>query len=142
MNRPHALVASLTVLIGVPATGALALPGALAVPTDSFIKQHVDTVPQLSQQVTFDPVVRRRLARHFHTSGPAVARYIQKNLVLEAAHVRKNLQGLVHHAGRARVYHQLPFGLRHSGLCHAGHERAGSEAGLRKSDGGGFTVPA
>ena len=54
MNRHHALVASLTVLAGLPTTGALALPGSVAVPPNSFIKQHVDTVPQLAQQVTLD----------------------------------------------------------------------------------------
>ena len=52
------------------------------VPADSFIAQHVGTVSELHQQITLDPVVRRRLARHFHTSAPAVTRYIQDNLVL------------------------------------------------------------
>ena len=92
MNRHHVLVISLTVLTGFPATAALALPGSVAVPPDSFIKQHVDTVPQLTQQVTLDPVVRRRLARHFHTSGPAVVSYIQKNLVLKRLTAAKTYQ--------------------------------------------------
>lgn len=55
----------------------------MPVPPDSFINQHVDSVAQLRQQVTLDPVVRRRLARHFHTSGPAIVRYIQDNLALK-----------------------------------------------------------
>ena len=91
MNRHHVLL-SLTLFAGFPATAALALPGAVAVPPDSFIKQHVDNVPQLTQQVTLDPVVRRRLARHFHTSGPAVVSYIQKNLVLKRLTSAKTYQ--------------------------------------------------
>ena len=62
---------------------ALAGPPSVVLPPDSFIDQHVASMSQMSQQVTLDPVVRRRLARHFHTSGPAVVRYIQKNLVLK-----------------------------------------------------------
>ena len=92
MHRHHALVVSLMALAALPSTGAQALPGAVAVPADSFIKQHVDSVPQLTQQVTLDPVVRRRLARHFHTSGPAVVRYIQKNLVLKRLTTAKRFQ--------------------------------------------------
>ncbi len=83
MHRHHALVLTLTALAGLPTVAAQAGPGAFVVPPDSFINQHVDSVPQLTEQVTMDPVVRRRLARHFHTSGPAVVRYIQNNLVLK-----------------------------------------------------------
>jgi len=82
MHRHHALLFSLAVLGGLPLT-ALAAPGPVVLPPDSFIGQHVASMSQMSQQVTLDPVVRRRLARHFHTSGPAVVRYIQKNLVLK-----------------------------------------------------------
>lgn len=63
------------------AAGAASYP--ITVPADSFINRHVDSLAQMSNQVTLDPVVRRRLARHFHTSGPAIARYIQDNLVLK-----------------------------------------------------------
>lgn len=82
MYRHHALLFSLAVLGSLPMS-ALALPGSVALPPDSFINQHVASMSQMSQQVTLDPVVRRRLARHFHTSGPAVVRYIQNNLILK-----------------------------------------------------------
>lgn len=54
----------------------------LPVPPASFINYHVDTVHQLSEQVAYDAVVRGRLARHFHLSGPAMVTYVQKNLAL------------------------------------------------------------
>ncbi len=60
-----------------------AFAGPQSVPTDSFIGRHVTSVSELHQQISLDPVVRRRLARHFHTSAPAVTRYIQTNLVLK-----------------------------------------------------------
>ena len=82
MHRHHTLLFSLAVLGGFPAA-ALAGTHQILLPPDSFIDQHVASMSQMSQQVTLDPVVRRRLARHFHTSGPAVARYIQSNLVLK-----------------------------------------------------------
>ncbi len=82
MNRHPALLFSLAALGGLPAL-ASALPLGGAVPPDSFINQNVSSVGDMRQQVTLDPVVRRRLARHFHTSGPAVVRYIQDNLVLK-----------------------------------------------------------
>ena len=74
-----ALVCSLTGLLPLAAS---ATPIQELVPADSFIVRHINTVPQLYQQISLDPVVRRRLARHFHTSAPAVTRYIQDNLVL------------------------------------------------------------
>lgn len=82
MHRHHVLPFSIAVLVGLP-LAALAAPGPVLLPPDSFIDQHVGSMSQMDQQVTLDPIVRRRLARHFHTSGPAVVRYIQKNLVLK-----------------------------------------------------------
>ncbi len=82
MHRHPVLLFSLAVLGGLP-TAALAGLSPVALPPDSFINQHVASMSEMSQQVTLDPVVRRRLARHFHTSGPAVVRYIQNNLVLK-----------------------------------------------------------
>ena len=82
MHRHHALLFSLAVLGGLPAM-TLAGPRTITLPPDSFINQHVASMSQMSQQVTLDPVVRRRLARHFHTSGPAVVHYIQSNLILK-----------------------------------------------------------
>ena len=74
-----ALFCSLT---GFLPAATLAAPVQSLVPPDSFIAQHVGTVSELHQQITLDPVVRRRLARHFHASAPTVTRYIQDNLVL------------------------------------------------------------
>ena len=76
-SAPKAII--FTALSALP---AMALAGPLSVPPDSFINQHVATVPQLGRQVTLDPTVRRRLARHFHLSGPALVHYIQNDLVL------------------------------------------------------------
>ena len=81
MHRFYALALVFTISLILPVS-LLANPRAMTVPADSFINRHVDSVPQLTQQVTLDPSVRRRLARHFHVSGPAVVRYIQDNLVL------------------------------------------------------------
>ncbi len=61
---------------------ATAAPRPMTVPTDSFINRHVATLPQLTRQVSVDPTVRRRLARHFHVSGPAMVHYLQDNMVL------------------------------------------------------------
>ena len=92
MPRSHALLLTLSALVSLPMAAALAAPGSVAVPADSFINQHVDSIPQLTQQVTMDPVVRRRLARHFHTSGPAIVHYIQDNLVLKRVTVARRCE--------------------------------------------------
>ena len=76
-------IAATSAVLSSLSLAATAVPVNAVVPADSFINQHVDTETQMGQQVTLDPVVRRRLARHFHTSGPAVVRYIQNNLVLK-----------------------------------------------------------
>lgn len=98
MNRYSALALICSLLGCLPlAAGAVPLtetPSSELVPADSFIVRHVGTVPQLHQQISLDPVVRRRLARHFHTSAPAVTRYIQDNLVLTK----------LKQAGRYQVY--------------------------------------
>ncbi len=93
MNRYSAL-AFFCFLTGILPGPAGAAPVQETVPVDSFIARHVGTVSELHQQISLDPVVRRRLARHFHTSAPAVTRYIQNNLVLTK--LKK--------AGRYRVY--------------------------------------
>jgi len=82
-RRRLSLYLTLAVLGSFSANGAYAFPGQTVVPADSFIIQHVDNLSDLTQQVTMDPVVRRRLAWHFHTSGPAIVHYIQDNLVLK-----------------------------------------------------------
>ena len=93
MHRILKLIVASAALSSLSAS-VFAGPHPIAVPLDSFINQHVDSVAQMSRQVTLDPVVRRRLARHFHTSGPAIVSYIQNNLVL-----RK-----ISRPGRYRVY--------------------------------------
>ncbi len=60
---------------------AAALPHA-PVPPDSFINYHAATVRELSQEVTLDPTVRTRLARHFHVTPKQMKTYVDKNLVL------------------------------------------------------------
>ena len=80
MHRYSALAC--VILSGLP-LAAIAGPVPETVPADSFIVQHVGSLTQLHRQVSLDPVVRLRLARHFHTSAPAMARYIQDNLVLK-----------------------------------------------------------
>ncbi len=60
--------------------------GQPSVPPASFLNYHVSTVQQLSQQVTLDPAVRRRLARHFHISESQMTTYIRRNLVLTKLH--------------------------------------------------------
>ena len=56
--------------------------------------------PQLTFEVTYDRVVRARLAHHFHLSGPAMCAYVQDNLVLK--HLTKPF--------RTRVYCISPRG--------------------------------
>lgn len=53
-----------------------------SVPPESFLDYHVDTVPQLTFEVTYDAAVRMRLARHFHLSNRAMCAYISHDLVL------------------------------------------------------------
>ena len=56
--------------------------GHLPVPLESFLNYHASSVRELSQEVTVDPVVRRRLARHFHITPAQMTTYIRQNLVL------------------------------------------------------------
>lgn len=79
MPCKHVILVAATVL-GL-AGGASADPF-LPVPPASFINYHVDTVHQLSEQMAYDAVVRGRLARHFHMSGPDMVSYVQNNLAL------------------------------------------------------------
>jgi hypothetical protein len=81
MHRLSALALAVIIPFAPPVM-ASAASRSIAVPADSFINRHVDTLPQLTRQISVDPTVRRRLARHFHISGPAVVQYIQNNLVL------------------------------------------------------------
>ena len=59
-----------------------------SVPPASFLKYHVGTVPELSQEVTLSPLVRARLAHHFHVSETAMSRYVSRNLTL--SHLKKS----------------------------------------------------
>lgn len=74
-------------LLGLAAAAAyLAAPAAalphVIVPPDSFINYHASTVHELSQEVTLDPEVRARLARHFHVTPEQMKTYVDSNLVL------------------------------------------------------------
>ncbi len=82
-------------LLCLPSRNASAAPAAsLSVPPDAFLNYHVGSLGALSREITLDPMVRARLARHFHTSGPAIAAYVKNNLVM------KKLTS----AGRYKVY--------------------------------------
>jgi hypothetical protein len=81
-------------LLGGVALPANAFPITHSVPPESFLDYHVDTVPQLSFEVAYDPAVRARLAHHFHLSGPAMCAYVQKNLILQ--HLSKPLKTRVY----------------------------------------------
>lgn len=78
---PRKIIA-LTFAASLGLVGAASADPFLPVPPASFINYHVDTVHQLSEQIAYDAVVRGRLARHFHLSGPQMVTYVQKNLVL------------------------------------------------------------
>lgn len=67
--------------------GAFSAPAAsadpfLSVPPASFLNYHVASVSELSQEVALDPLVRARLARHFHRTEPDMTAYIRENLTL------------------------------------------------------------
>lgn len=50
-------------------------------PPASYLQYRVYTVDQLIQQVSENPTVRKRFARHFHISEANVVRYMKANLV-------------------------------------------------------------
>lgn len=78
--------------------------GFLHVPPDSFIRYHVDSLAELQQQIRMDSIVRTRLARHFHMSGPAIEQYVNANLKLQK----------LRHAGTYRVFYVDSRGREHS----------------------------
>ena len=63
------------------AVPVLAMPH-LPVPQESFLNYHAANVSELSQEVTVDPQVRGRLAKHFHITPSQMQTYIHRNLVL------------------------------------------------------------
>lgn len=77
------LLPTLALAAAVPALAAphLAMPH-LPVPQESFLNYHAATVSELSQEVTVDPQVRGRLAKHFHITQGQMQTYIRRNLVL------------------------------------------------------------
>lgn len=78
-----------TLAVGVVGAAASAAPLSLSVPPFAFLRYHVDSTQQLARQVSIDTTVQNRFARHFHMAGPAVASFIENNLVLKplsAAH--------------------------------------------------------
>jgi hypothetical protein len=88
MKINHLLGASLAVAI-VGAVPVSATPLSLAVPPFAFLHYHVDSTQQLAREVSFDTTVEQRFSRHFHMSGPALANFIDNDLVLKpltAAH--------------------------------------------------------
>ena len=71
-----------SLFLAVPALAALPPESAVSVPVGSFINYHVSTVSDLSQEVSLDPAVRRRLAHHFHVTEAQITTYVRRNLVL------------------------------------------------------------
>ena len=82
----------LPILALAAAAPASAMPH-LPVPQESFLNYHAANVDELSQEVTVDPQVRARLAKHYHITAAQMTTYIHNNLVL------RRLQ----HAGSYRV---------------------------------------
>ncbi len=78
--RSALIFCALTLTAAVPVG---AFPAMRSVPPESFLDYHVDTVPQLTFEVAYDPAVRARLARHFHLSGSAMCAYVRDNLALQ-----------------------------------------------------------
>ena len=96
MHYKHGIVPLFCLIASVPALGAVSS----SVPPASFLNYHAGSVRELSQEVTIDPIVRLRLARHFHLAEPAMTAYIRRNLAL--SHLKK--------AGRYQVACVRPDG--------------------------------
>lgn len=75
------IIAAFSLLGLLVVTPALAAPHG-SVPPESFLNYHAATVHELSQEVTLDPAVRTRLARHFHVTPEQMKTYVGKNLLL------------------------------------------------------------
>ncbi len=89
MTTRFALTSASLVLAALAPVSASPLrpAGHLPVPLESFLNYHAGSVRELSQEVSVDPVVRRRLARHFHVTPAQMTTYISQNLVLR--HLQK-----------------------------------------------------
>ena len=81
MKCPQKLVAPM--LMACLVSPAQAFIASRSVPPASFLHYHVDTVSELTFEVTYDQVVQARLAHHFHLSGQAMCAYVRDNLVLK-----------------------------------------------------------
>ena len=68
------------------AAAPLAAPR-LSVPAEAFLNYHAANVRELSDEVSVDPAVRARLAKHFHVTQTQMVTYIHHNLVLR--HLQK-----------------------------------------------------
>lgn len=53
-----------------------------SVPPLSFLSYHAGSVRALTQEVSLDPAVRRRLANHFGVTEAQMTRYVRRSLVL------------------------------------------------------------
>jgi hypothetical protein len=88
MKINHVLGTTLAVGIA-SALQASASPLSMSVPPFAFLRYHVDSTQQFAREVSIDTTVQDRFARHFHMAGPAVASFIETDLVLKplsAAH--------------------------------------------------------
>lgn len=75
---PTLALAAVLPAAAAPHLTALRLP----VPQESFLNYHAANISELSQEVTVDPQVRGRLAKHFHITQGQMQTYIHRNLVL------------------------------------------------------------
>ncbi len=75
---PTLALAAAAPVLAAPHLGTPHLP----VPQESFLNYHAANVSELSQEVTVDPQVRSRLAKHFHITPTQMQTYIRRNLVL------------------------------------------------------------
>lgn len=70
-----------------PAAAAPLAAPHLPVAPESFLNYHAADVRELSSEVSVDPAVRARLAKHFHVTQTQLVTYIHHNLVLR--HLQK-----------------------------------------------------
>ena len=91
-SKRYFFLASLALAASASFAPAQATPH-LPVPQESFLNYHAATLNELSQEVSVDPQVRTRLAKHYHITEAQMTTYIHNNLVLRR----------LRHAGTYRV---------------------------------------
>jgi len=62
------------------ASCSLAYAQRVPTPPDSFLRYRVNSIEQFIAQVQEDPVIRQRMAKHFHVSQDELLSYLRENL--------------------------------------------------------------